>query len=151
MIAICRMELPAPGLELLQSDAKAEGYGFIVRLVREWESGVNRFQEPGEILFGHLEEGRLVAIGGLNCDPFAARPEIGRIRRVYVRPAWRKKGIGRALVSALIEEARKSFDSVRLRTKNPEAARLSESLGFAVIACPDATHILYFSPPDQAR
>ena len=151
MIEIRRIKLPVLGLELLQAEAKAEGYGFIERLVNEWESGANRFEGPGEFLSGHMEEDQLVAVGGLNCDPFAGSPEIGRIRRIYVRPAWRNKGIGRALVSALMEEARKSFKCVRLRAENSEAARLYESLGFAPIADPDATHILYFSPPRQDK
>jgi GNAT superfamily N-acetyltransferase len=88
----------------------------------------------------------LVAVGGLNCDPFAGRPDTGRIRRVYVRHAWRNKGIGRALVTALVDEARKHFRCVRLRAENTGAARLYESMGFAPIAGPDATHILFFDP-----
>jgi GNAT superfamily N-acetyltransferase len=83
-------------------------------------------------------------VGGLNRDPFAGCAEIGRIRRVYVRPAWRGKGIGRALVAALLAEARRNFTRVRLRAENPDAARLYESLGFAPNATPDATHILLF-------
>jgi GNAT superfamily N-acetyltransferase len=151
MIEIHRIKLPVLGLEVLQAEAKAEGYGFIERLVNEWESGANRFEGPGEVLSGQMEEDQLVAVGGLNCDPFAGSAAIGRIRRIYVRPAWRNKGIGRALVSALMEEARKSFKCVRLRAENSKAARLYESLGFAPIADPDATHILYFSPPRQDK
>jgi predicted GNAT family acetyltransferase len=83
-------------------------------------------------------------VGGLNCDPFAGRPDVGRIRRVYVRPAWRDKGVGRALVIALIEKARTHFRCVRLRAENANAARLYERIGFAPIASPDATHILLF-------
>jgi len=96
------------------------------------------------MLCGHLDQGLLVAVGGLNCDPFAGRPEVGRIRRVYVRPAWRNKGIGRALVISLIEQARTHFRCVRLRAENEEAARLYERIGFTPIANPDATHILIF-------
>jgi GNAT superfamily N-acetyltransferase len=151
MIEIRSIKLPAHGLELLQAEANAEGYGFIERLVSEWQSGANRFEGPGEVLSGHMEDDQLVAVGGLNCDPFAGSPEIGRIRRIYVRPAWRKKGIGRALVMSLIEEARKSFHCVRLRAENSDAARLYESMGFLPIADPDATHTLYFSPPTQKK
>ena len=105
MISIQKIELPVPGMERLQSEAQAEGYDFIETLVEEWASAKNRFDAPGETLCGHLDQGLLVAVGGLNCDPFAGRPDMGRIRRVYVRPAWRNKGIGRALVTALIEQA----------------------------------------------
>jgi GNAT superfamily N-acetyltransferase len=144
MISIQKIELPAPGMEYLQAEAHAEGYDFIGSLVEEWAGAQNRFDAPGEILCGHLDQGMLVAVGGLNCDPFAGRPEVGRIRRVYVRPAWRDRGIGRALVSTLIEQARTHFRCVRLRAENAKAARLYESIGFTPAASPDATHILLF-------
>jgi GNAT superfamily N-acetyltransferase len=144
MISIQKIELPLPGIESLQSEALAEGYDFVQTLVEEWASAGNRFDAAGEMLCGHLDQGLLVAVGGLNCDPFAARLDVGRIRRVYVRPAWRDKGIGRALVIHLIEQARTHFRCVRLRAENAEAARLYERIGFTPIANPDATHILIF-------
>ena len=144
MIAIQKIELPIPGMESLQSEAHAEGYGFIQTLVEQWASAENRFDAPGEILCGHLDQGLLVAVGALNIDPFAGRTEIGRIRKIYVRPAWRNKGVGRALVTTLIEQARTHFRCVRLRADNTNAARLYERIGFAPIASPDATHILLF-------
>ncbi len=144
MIPIRKIELPVPGLGPLQSEARDEGYDFIETLVEEWASAKNRFDAAGEALCGHLDRGLLVAVGGLNLDPFAGRPDMGRIRRVYVRPAWRNKGIGRALVTALVEEARVHFSCVRLRAENVRAARLYESMGFAPISSPDATHILLF-------
>jgi GNAT superfamily N-acetyltransferase len=144
MISIRKVELPVPGLERLQSEARDEGYDFIETLVDEWASASNRFDAPGEALCGHLDQGLLVAVGGLNCDPFAGRPDMGRIRRVYVRSAWRNQGIGRALMAALIDQAGTHFRCVRLRAENTGAARLYESVGFAPIASPDATHILYF-------
>jgi GNAT superfamily N-acetyltransferase len=144
MIQVRKIVLPTPGIELLHSEAKDEGYDFIETLVEEWASGANRFDAPGEALCGHLDQGLLVAVGGLNCDPFAGRPDMGRIRRVYVRPAWRNRGIGRALVTALVDEARTHFTCVRLRAENAAAARLYERMGFVPIASPDASHILVF-------
>jgi GNAT superfamily N-acetyltransferase len=144
MISIQKIELPLPGMESLQSEALAEGYDFVQTLVEQWASAENRFDAPGEMLCGHLDQGLLVAVGGLNCDPFAGRPDVGRIRRVYVRPAWRNKGIGRALVISLIEQARTHFRCVRLRAENADAARLYERIAFTPIADPDATHILIF-------
>jgi GNAT superfamily N-acetyltransferase len=146
MIPVRKIVLPTPGVETLQSEAQVEGYDFIETLVEEWASGTNRFDAPGEALCGCLDQGLLVAVGGLNCDPFAGRPDMGRIRRVYVRSAWRNRGIGRTLVTALVEEARTHFTCVRLRAENAGAARLYESMGFVPIAGPDATHILVFEP-----
>jgi len=144
MIPIRKIELPAPGIECLRAEAHEERLDFIDTLVEEWASAENRFDAPGEVLCGHLEEGLLVAVGGLNLDPFAGRPDMGRIRRVYVRPAWRNKGIGRALVTALVDQARTHFRCVRLRAENAGAARLYERMGFSPIESDEATHILLF-------
>ena len=148
-IQISKIRLPIAGLDELRADARAEGYNFMDRLANDWQSGVNRFDDPGEMLCGHLDNRLLVAAGGLNRDPFAGRAEVGRIRRVYVRPAWRGRGIGAALVNVLIEEARRNFACVRLRAENPVAARLYERLGFEPMADANATHILYFAAEGQ--
>jgi GNAT superfamily N-acetyltransferase len=144
MIAIRKIELPIAGIERLQQEACDEGYDFIETLVDEWARATNRFDGPGEILCGYVDQGLLVAVGGLTRDPFAGRPDMGRIRRVYVRSAWRKRGIGRALVAALVDHARAHFSCVRLRAENALAARLYESMGFVPIESPDASHMLSF-------
>jgi GNAT superfamily N-acetyltransferase len=144
MIVIRKIELPIPGLECLRQEACDEGYDFLDTLVEEWASAANRFDGPGEVLCGYIDQGLLVAVGGLTLDPFAGRPDMGRIRRVYVKSAWRKRGIGRALVSALVDRARTHFSCVRLRAENALAARLYESMGFVPIESPDASHILIF-------
>jgi GNAT superfamily N-acetyltransferase len=150
MISIQKIELPFPGMALLHAEARSEGYNFVDTLLDEWDSETNRFDAPGEILCGHMDDGLIVAVGGLTYDPFglfrpfAGHPDTGRIRRVYVRSAWRNQGIGRALVTALVEYARKNFRHVRLRAENEDAARLYERMGFSAISNPDATHILSF-------
>jgi GNAT superfamily N-acetyltransferase len=143
MYSITRIALPVAGMDELQAEARAEGYNFIDTLAQEWASGANRFDHSGETVLGCFDEDMLVAVGGLNIDPFAGDPQMGRIRRIYVRREWRRKGIGRDLVTALIVEARRSFRIVRLRAENPDAARVYERLGFVPIANPDATHILF--------
>jgi GNAT superfamily N-acetyltransferase len=143
-ISIRKIELPCSGIEQLRLEARDEGYNSIETLVKEWVGAKNRFDAPGEILCGHLDRGLLVAVGGLNCDPFAGHPDVGRIRRVYVRAAWRRKGIGTALVTTLVEEARKNFAYVRPRAVHPDAARLYERMGFAPIDDANATHTLLF-------
>jgi GNAT superfamily N-acetyltransferase len=145
MIPIHKIELPIPGVERLQKEARDEGHDFIETLVEEWARATNRFDGPGEVLCGYLDQGLLVAVGGLNLDPFAGRPDMGRIRRVYVRSAWRNRGVGRALVTALVDHARTHFSCVRLRAENALAARLYESMGFVPIESPDASHILVFT------
>ena len=150
MITIHPIELPVPGLEQLQAEALHEGILFIERLCQEWENGKNRFTGPGEKLFGCIDQAVLVAIGGLNQDPSDGRRGIGRIRRVYVRPAWRNKGIGQALIHTLVEHARTSFTAVHLRTDNPAAARLYERIGFSHSLAVNATHVLDFDSTANA-
>lgn len=144
MITIHPIQLPVPGMEQLQAEALHEGFLFIERLWKEWQDGKNRFTAPGEKLYGCMDQAVLVAIGGLNQDPFDGRRGIGRIRRVYVRPAWRNKGIGEALVHTLVENARTSFIALHLRTDNPTAARLYERIGFSRSLTLNATHVLDF-------
>ena len=71
-MTIHRVELPATGIEELRAEAFTEGFDFIERLIKEWSSGENRFDRQGEILCGYLDHGRVVAVGGLNRDPFSA-------------------------------------------------------------------------------
>jgi ribosomal protein S18 acetylase RimI-like enzyme len=144
MITIHLIELPVPGMEQLQVEAFQDGFLFIERLWNDWQSGKNRFTAPGEKLYGCMEHSALVAIGGLNQDPYDDRRGIGRIRRVYVRPAWRNKGIGQALVQTLVEDARTSFTVLHLRTDNPTAARLYERIGFSRSLALNTTHVLDF-------
>jgi GNAT superfamily N-acetyltransferase len=140
MIEMRKISLPVDGIDKLRLEASAEGYNFLDRLVEDWASGENRFDGPGETFCGAFADHVLVAVGGLNRDPFVADPELGRIRRVYVRQAWRNRGVGEALVRWLLAEARKSFGSVRLRAENAGAARLYERIGFAPIDDANATH-----------
>lgn len=61
------------------------------------------------------------------------REEMGEIKRMYVRPRYRGKGIGRALLDALLEEARAiGYPTVRLdSTRFMDAAHsLYRSAGF---------------------
>ena len=145
MVDLHPIALPLPGFEQLQADAHHEGFLFIDRLWSEWEDGRNRFNAPGETLIGCTDQGLLVAVGGLNRNPFDGPDSIGRIRRVYVRPAWRNQGVGQALLHALIASARSAFTTLHLRTDNPAAARLYERIGFAPSALPNATHILHLA------
>ncbi len=143
-ISIRKVQLPIDGFELLLQESLAEGHRFIQRLQEEWVSGSNRFSSEGEALYCAFDGTELVATGGLNQDPFLHSPEIGRIRRIYVRPSWRRRGIATALISILLRDAANHFLQVHLRTENPEAARLYEGMGFEPLVSPTATHIISF-------
>lgn len=137
-------ELPSGFGELI-AESQQQGHDFIVRMKDEWGSGKNRFQLQNEILFGlYTSEGTLVGIGGLNLDPYLSDPSVGRVRHVYVLEAYRNKGFAKLLVQQIMDHAKSRFRLLRLRTHNPDAYRLYESLGFSRVANEsDSAHVCF--------
>jgi GNAT superfamily N-acetyltransferase len=131
----------------LVREAADEGFHFIERLLTEWRDSVNRFDKPDETLLGAFLDGRMIAVGGLNRD-FAHEGGVGRLRHLYVRPAFRGRGLGSELVERLEAHARLRFDTIRLRTDTPEAARFYTRRGYSPVDSDSATHVLRFSPAD---
>jgi len=123
-------------------EAGGEGHRFLHRLRDEWESGQNRFQEAGEVLWGAYVGGRLVAVGGLNRDPFAGAAGIGRLRHVYVARSARRTGIGTMLVDHIRDRAARTFSVLRLRTTTAEAAAFYARIGFETTTDEAATHLV---------
>ena len=114
----------------LAQAAQAEGYRFLNRLVQDLESGENRFDKSGEALFGVYESNELIAVGGLNVDPYSVDKRVGRVRRVYVKPSHRRRGVGALLLKAIVEQAKGRFDTLHLRTDTEAASAFYCSLGF---------------------
>jgi len=149
---IAPLRRPDAGLGALVAESERAGLGFVRRLVDEWVSGRNRFDRPGEALFGAWIDGQLVGVCGLNVDPYAAAPGVGRVRHLYVLRPLRGRGVGRDLTAAVIRSARGPFVTLRLRTANAAAARLYERLGFLrVDGVPDCTHVMELGPATERR
>jgi GNAT superfamily N-acetyltransferase len=123
-------DLDADALTPLVNESIAEGFELVRRLTTEWESGANRFTRRGEALFVAADREKLVGVCGLNIDPYANDPRIGRVRHLYVAANRRREGIGRALVGKIVAEAAKSFDTLTLRTGSADAAAFYVALGF---------------------
>jgi len=141
--AISPLRRPDLDLGALLAESEQAGLRLVRRLVEEWVSGANRFDRPGEELFGAWLDGRVVGVCGLNVDPYTAKEGVGRVRHLYVLSAFRRRGVGRGLIAAVIEAARGRFGELRLRTGNPEAARVYEALGFQPFGrAADCTHIM---------
>jgi len=88
---------------------------------------------PNGVLLLALEGGTPVGCGALR----EVRPQVGEIKRLYVRPSHRGTGLGRRLVRTLLSRARKlRYARVVLDTlpTMTEAIRLYRDLGFVPIA-----------------
>ena len=143
-IQIIRLYSLPSGLEALRAEAARQGFMFMDRLVSDWASGANTFSCPGECFLGALADDRLVGVAGLNADPYLPKAGVGRVRHVYVLDSWRHKGIGRALVDRLLNEARGFFGEVRLRTDTDGAAAFYIGCGFSQANDATASHSLKF-------
>ena len=131
-------ELPE-GFDALRAEAHAEGYLFVERLARDWLSGTTRFDREGEALLAARVNGVLAGIGGLTIEPVV--PDALRMRRFYVRLAFRRSGIGRELATALLERAARSASSLVTVNAAPASAVFWQSLGFAPALRDGHTHI----------
>lgn len=125
---------------MLRVDAAAEGYDHIERLAQQWEAGSGRFEARGEALVAAYVGGELAGVGGITVDPYL--PEALRMRRFYVRPAFRRFGIGRQLAVVLIEGAVSMTPFITLNAGSDEAAAFWERLGFVRDASDGHTHRL---------
>lgn len=126
--------------DALRAEAHAEGYRFVERLAKDWEAGATRFDHDGEALLGAHVDGVLAGIGGLTLDPVVLGAL--RMRRFYVRPSFRRHGIGRKLVEALLKYPRRDGQVVVVNAARGSSA-FWEALGFVPDPREGHTHILH--------
>ena len=126
-------------------ESKDEGFRFIERLVNDYKNDSNTFHQLGESLYGVFNnEGVLVAIGGLNIDPFSTEETIGRLRRFYVLGDYRRNGLGSLLLERIISEAKDHYNVIVLHTDTEQADHFYQAFGFIKEArYPKTTH--YFN------
>ncbi|OAV54892.1 acetyltransferase [Rhizobium sp. WYCCWR10014] len=124
----------------LESEARREGYRHVARLIDEWSIGDNRFEHYGERLLGAYVDEVLAGIGGMTVD--SAISGALRMRRFYIRPAMRRRGIGRMLAMALLDHASSFLHRLTVHAGNDGAARFWESLGFQPHERDGHTHVL---------
>ena len=128
------------GFQTLRAEAAAEGFIHVDRLWDEWQDGSNRFTRPGEQLLAARHESELAGIGGITVD-YTVTDGL-RMRRFYIRRAFRRAGAGRLLAEALLDHARPYGKDIALFAPYPGAAAFWEAMGFAPDACAEHSHIL---------
>ena len=115
----------------LRAAAAAEGWRHMDRLSAEVEAGAPVFLA----LFAVREGGGLAGIGGLTQEP---SPDDGapalRLRRLYVHPDARRRGVGRTLASALIQEGLDSVRRLTVHTDDAHAEAFWRAQGFALVS-----------------
>lgn len=126
----------------LVEESEAEGYRFLRRLVDQYEDGSNTFNKTGEVLYGVWDhQDHLVAIGGLNRDPYSTKEGIGRLRRFYISASARRQGIGTKLLQQILKDAQGHFHELVVRTDSSAADAFYRANGFSGdLGLPDATH-----------
>ena len=129
-------------LQCLIDESKRIGYNFLQRTIDDWYSGVNKFNKPGEKLWGLFIGKDLIGVGGLNKDPYTLAPRVGRVRHLYIREAQRLKGSATLIVTKIVEEANHNFTMLRLFTDNAGASAFYEKLGFKQTEEYKASHFI---------
>lgn len=142
-LRVVRLSGLPEGFEELAADALADGHRVLEVLHADWDSGALRFERPGEALFAAFAGPALLGVCGLTPDPYLKGDGAGRVRRIYVRRAARRHGVGRASLGAVAAQALE-FGWVRLRLRAPPATfAFYEACGFLrAVGEPAATHSL---------
>jgi ribosomal protein S18 acetylase RimI-like enzyme len=125
----------------LARSADREGFRFVSRLMAELAGGA--VEPDGERCFFLVaeEDDVVVGIGGVTPDPYQPLESVGRIRHLYIDPAHRRRGLGRALMDALEMRGFRLYEELRLRTDSDPAAPFYEELGYRKVEDPTATHV----------
>ena len=122
--------------------AEQEGYHMLNRLVTDFDSGENRFDKEGEKLISNIPDDMVVALCGMNIE--STNNDYGRVRRLYVLPAYRHQGIGTEIINHLITFAGKYFKGVVVNIGDLPVGNFYESIGFTLVNNPSFTHLLLF-------
>lgn len=133
------------GFDRLRSDAASEGFQHIEAMWREWQDATNRFKRPGEILAVATIGHDLAGLGGITQD--FVDPAWLRMRRFYVRPAYRRCGIGRSIAEYVLDYALPLSREIALHAEGLEAKAFWSRLGFVEIDRENTTHVFRQRPP----
>ncbi len=156
--------MSSPDITLIAPDG-AEGWQAVREILREYSQSLavdlsfqgfeaelqqlpGQYERPGGLMLLALVDGALAGCGAFRNLPDSDYPNACEMKRLYVRPAFRRFGLGRTLAQALIDRATEAgYSAMLLDTLDDmEAARgLYESLGFVEVPP------FYFNPVPGAH
>src|SRR5438128_2689816 len=87
-----------PGFAALLAESQSEGHELLTRFVKALANGSERYDGITAHYLAVWREGELIALGGIAPDYYLTDPTIGRLQHVYVARAYRRVGVGAALV-----------------------------------------------------
>lgn len=142
MVTILRVVEALPhGFDVILREAAAEGIRNMAMLASEVGAPDDPFVDPGS-LFAAVADGELAGVGGVTVQSGLAEPAM-RMRRLYVRPAFRRAGVARALAGAMMQQG---FQAAPLLVLNAAASDAAppfwEAMGFEPVTWPTVTHAL---------
>ena len=117
-------------LEALQKNPEAFGSTF----ERESAQPLSWFEATlgRTAIFGALLDGTLAGMAGYSAQENSKQAHKGRLWTMYVRSTARNSGVGRKLVTAVLDHARGRVEMVQLTvvSENEGARRLYRAMGF---------------------
>lgn len=142
VVTILRVVEALPhGFDVMSAEAAAEGVRNMAMLKAEFGSADDPYVDPGA-LFAAFADGALAGVGGVTVQAGLAEPAM-RMRRLYVRPAFRRAGVARALAGAMMQQG---FQAAPLLVLNAAASDAAppfwEAMGFQRGDWPGTTHAL---------
>jgi len=95
--------------------------------------------DAGGVGFGAWNASRLVGIGSLDVRPVGGDPTLLKLDMLYVNSRHRKRGIGRALTSMLLDEARMHGATALYVSATPTRSTIDAyiEMGAELLATPD--------------
>jgi putative acetyltransferase len=123
-----------------QEDPRTAGGARLVAMLDEYMGGLYPAESNHLLPLDQLARPNVTFLVALldgepaGCGALVAHPQgYGEIKRIFTDPAHRGKGVGRSILTALVETADAGgLDSVRLETgtRQPEALALFRTFGF---------------------
>jgi GNAT superfamily N-acetyltransferase len=141
-LALCHVldDLPIEFHRLLDASLEEGVWNMQLRL-QHWKSGAERFDQQGEALFAALQGGTLIGMAGTTREKDDLGPAM-RMRRLYVLPEWRRRGVARTLARQCMDTGLQTAPTLTCNAQASAAAGpFWISMGFVPTDLPHVTHI----------